>query len=118
MNRRIDYEIDIRSETLTNERIHIGHPKSKEAPRIINSRVEDCEVIIQGVSKSIISKVVFENCTIKCKRAKSNNFKLVQFIDCKVYGSLEGSVLDSPDIESEGFEAKISNCDFTELNMN
>jgi len=114
----MDYEIDIRDEIVTNEKIHIGHPKSKEAPRITNSRIVSCEVIIEGLSKSIISKVVFKNCTIKCKRAKSNNFKLVQFIDCKFYGSLEGSVLGSPDIESEGFEAKISNCDFSELNMN
>ena len=103
---------------MTNEKIHIGHSKSKAAPAIKNSRIESCEVIIHGASKSLISKTVFENCTIKCKRAKSHNFKLVQFISCKFFGSLEGSVLGSADLENEGFEAKISNCDFSELKMN
>lgn len=111
-------EIDIRNKTVTNELIHIGHPKSKAAPAITNSTIKDCEVIIQGASKSLISKTVFENCTINCKKATSHNFKLVQFINCKFTGSIEGSVLGSPDIENEGFEAKISGCDFSEVKMN
>lgn len=114
----MSYETDIQNKEVIAEEIFIGHPKAKFASAISSSTLKNCEVTIIGSSNTLLSHVVFDNCTINCKRASSHIFKSVKFIHCKFVGLLKDSVIGSPDLDSDGFDAEIRDCDFTELEMN
>ena len=101
MKRGKMFEVEIYSEQLSNQEIHIGHKEQSFAPTIFDSEISESKIYLKEKQNSSIENSQFINCTVEGKKAYQIWLTGGSWIDCEFKGRFSDCVFgNSPGSEN------------------